>query len=102
MQAFHLGILCGLAFGVLTVISMLPLDFADKRAALLGAFFNRLSIGVMIGFMDRGRFGWATGLFTGVLLSLPEAIITKAYAPIMIIGTAGGALIGWIVGHFGV
>jgi hypothetical protein len=102
MQALHLGILCGLAFGVLTVLSMLPLDFPDKRSALLGAFLNRFAIGVMIGFMDRGRIGWATGLFTGILLSLPDAIITKAYAPIMIAGTAGGALIGWIVGHFGV
>jgi hypothetical protein len=55
----------------------------------------------MIAFMDRGRIGWATGLLTGLLLSLPDAIITKAYAPILIVGTIGGAVIGWIVHAFG-
>jgi hypothetical protein len=36
-----------------------------------------------------------------VLLSLPDAIITKTYAPILTLGAIGGALIGWIVGRFG-
>jgi hypothetical protein len=102
MPAFHLGIVCGFVFGIVVVAMMLPMKFPDKRAALLGAFFNRLAIGVMIGFMDRGRIGWATGLVTGLLLSLPEAIVTKAYVPILVIGTAGGAVIGWIVHRFGV
>jgi len=101
MPTFHLGILCGVIFGIAVVLMMLPMPFPDKQAALLGAFFNRLAIGVMIGFMERGRIGWATGLITGLLLSLPEAIITKAYAPILIIGTVGGAVIGWIVHKFG-
>jgi hypothetical protein len=102
MTAFHLGIVCGLVFGIVVVAMMLPMQFPDKRAALLGAFFNRFAIGVMIALMDRGRIGWATGLITGLLLSLPEAIITKAYAPILVIGTIGGAVIGWIVHRFGV
>lgn len=102
MPAFHLGIVCGLVFGGVVVAMMLPMQFPDKRAALLGAFFNRFAIGVMIALMDPGRIGWATGLITGLLLSLPEAIITKAYAPILVIGTVGGALIGWIVHRFGV
>jgi hypothetical protein len=102
MSTFHLGVLCGLAFGILAVAMMLPMQFPDKTAALLGAFFNRFAIGVMIGFMDRGRIGWATGLITGLLLSLPDAIITKAYVPIIVVGMAGGAAIGWIVHRFGV
>jgi hypothetical protein len=101
MPSFHLGILCGLVFGLAAAGAMLPMQFPDKRAALLGAFFNRFAIGVMIAFMDRGRIGWATGLFTGLLLSLPDAIITKAYVPILIVGTIGGAIIGWIVHAFG-
>jgi hypothetical protein len=36
---------------------MHPLKSAEKRAALLGAFFNRFAIGVMVAFMDRGRIG---------------------------------------------
>lgn len=101
MPAFHLGIICGLVFGALSVAAMLPLKFADKRAALLAAFFNRFAIGFCIGLMPQGRIGWATGLAIGLLLSLPEAIVTNAYAPIMLIGTAGGALIGWIIGTYG-
>jgi len=37
----------------------------------------------------------------GLLLSVPDALITKAYAPIIGMGTAGGLLIGFLVGHFG-
>ena len=101
MTAFHLGIVCGLIFGIVVVAMMLPMQFPDRNAALLGAFFNRFSIGVMIAFMDRGRVGWVTGLITGLLLSLPDAIITRAYVPILVIGTIGGAVIGWIVHRFG-
>jgi hypothetical protein len=36
-----------------------------------------------------------------VLLSLPDAIITKAYAPILILGAVGGVVIGLIVGKWG-
>jgi hypothetical protein len=35
-------------------------------------------------------------------VSLPDAIITKAYAPILVMGTVFGALIGWAVGTWGV
>lgn len=42
-----------------------------------------------------------SGLVSGVLLSLADAIITKAYAPILVLGAIGGTLIGWIVQHFG-
>lgn len=100
MRSIHLGLICGVVFGALSAASMIPLSFPDKRAALLGAFFNRFAIGVVIGFMQPGAVGWATGLLMGLLLSLPDAIITKAYAPILIIGSAGGALIGWVVHRF--
>jgi uncharacterized membrane protein len=41
----------------------------------------------------------ATGILVGLLTSLPDAIITKAYAPIMITGLVFGAIAGWIVGR---
>jgi hypothetical protein len=37
---------------------------------------------------------WARGLVVGLLVSLPDALVTKAYAPILIIGSIGGLLIG--------
>ncbi len=80
---------------------MIPLSFPDKRAALLGAFINRFSIGFVIGAITLPWPGWATGLLVGVLLSLADAIITKAYAPILILGAVGGAITGWVVQRFG-
>jgi hypothetical protein len=37
------------------------------------------------------------GVFIALLLSLPAAIISKAYAPILIVGAIGGAIIGGII-----
>jgi hypothetical protein len=45
--------------------------------------------------------GWLTGLIFGLLLSLPDAIITKAYAPILGLGTIGGLIIGAVVAAWG-
>ena len=101
MPRLYLGILCGLIYGALSAASMMPLAFPDKRAALLGAFINRLSIGVVIGAVVLPWPGWAVGLCMGILLSLADAIITKAYAPILILGALGGTVIGFVVGRFG-
>lgn len=108
MSRLTLGILAGVVYGALSAASMLPLQFPDKRAALLGAFLNRLVIGVVIGAVigapqvDALRWPpWAVGLVTGVLLSAADAVITKAYAPILVLGALGGGVIGWLVGRFG-
>ena len=101
MSRLLLGGICGLVYGALSVASMMPLPFPDKRAALLGAFFNRFGIGFVIGAARLPLPGWASGLVLGLLLSLPDAIVTKAYAPILIFGAVGGMIIGWIVGRWG-
>ena len=41
------------------------------------------------------------GLGVGVLLSAADAVITKAYAPILVLGAVGGAVIGWMIGRVG-
>lgn len=101
MPTPHLGMLCGIAFGLLSVGIMLPMQFPDKRAALTAAFANRLAIGICIGLIEPGRIGWATGLAVAILISFPDAIITKAYVPILTVGAMGGAVIGWILHMFG-
>jgi hypothetical protein len=101
MARLTLGILCGLVFGGLAVATMIPLSFDDKRAAMLGAFLNRFAIGVVIGAAVLPLPGWLSGMIFGLLLSLPDAIITKAYAPILGLGTLGGLLIGVVVGTWG-
>jgi uncharacterized membrane protein len=101
MNRILLGALCGIVYGALSAASMLPLQFEDKMAALAGAFLNRFGIGFVIGAARLPLPSWAAGLVFGILLSLPDAIITKAYAPILILGALGGALIGLIVGRWG-
>lgn len=92
------GLISGTVFGAVSVAMMLPMSFPDKRAALLAAFLNRFAIGLVIGGVVIPDWpGWATGLLFGLLLSMPAALITKAYAPILIIGAVGGVIIGGII-----
>jgi len=107
MSRLTFGLLAGLIYGALSAASMLPLTFPDKRAALLGAFLNRLTIGVVIGAtvgapqVDALRLPpWIIGAVVGLLLSAADAVITKAYAPILILGVIGGGVIGWLTGRF--
>jgi hypothetical protein len=80
---------------------MIPLEFSDKKAALAGAFLNRFSIGFVIGAARLPMPGWASGLVFGLLLSLADAIITRVYVPIILLGAVGGAIIGAIVSKWG-
>ena len=89
MSRLTLGVICGVVYGALSAASMIPLSFPDKRAALIGAFINRFSIGCVIGAISVPWPGWLSGLVVGILLSLADAIITKAYAPILILGAIG-------------
>jgi hypothetical protein len=100
MSPLSIGVLGGVVFGIVAVLSMLPLTFADKRAALIAAFFNRFAIGFAIGAANLPWPGWIVGLTFGLLLSTPDAIITKAWAPIIGMGALGGTLIGLAVDHW--
>jgi hypothetical protein len=104
MSPLSLGIICGIVFGLLAAASMMSMTLPDKRAAQLGAFFNRSAIGFAIGaawgspqLMALHLPGWSVGMAFGFVLSAADAIITKAYVPILVIGTVGGGIIGWII-----
>ena len=101
MSKLLLGTICGLIFGAVDVLLMIPLSFSDKTAAMTGAFINRFAIGFVIGATNLQLPGWARGLLFGLLLSLPDAIITKAWAPIIGTGIVGGLIIGFVVGRWG-
>jgi hypothetical protein len=100
MSRLSFGFLAGVVYGTLAVATMIPLSFPDKRAALLGAFINRFAIGLLIPIVALPGPRWAIGLVLGVLLSLPDGIITKAFAPIVGMGALGGLLIGWLAGRY--
>jgi hypothetical protein len=91
------GVVAGLVFGAVAVGMMLPMPFPDKRTALLGAFVDRLGIGIVIGCVQLPWSGWLAGLLFGLLLSLHSAVITKAYVPILVMGGIGGLVIGGLL-----
>ena len=101
MNRITLGIICGLAFGLLDIALMMPMSFPDKRVALTGAFLDRFAIGFLVCVVDLPLPGWACGLIVALLVSLPSAVVTKAYAPILIMGAIGGVIIGIIRAKFG-
>ncbi len=97
MSRIKTGLVTGLVFGVLDIIPMLFMDLPDRNIAIIGAFLNRFAIGFLIPNTTLPLPGWLTGLLVALLLSLPDAIITGAYAPILGLGMVGGMVIGSIV-----
>ena len=100
MNPLKFGLLAGAVFGSVTALSMLPLQFADKPTALMGAFLSRFAIGFLIPQCTMPVSGIAKGALVGLLISMPDAVITKGYVPIIGMGVLGGAVIGWLVARF--
>lgn len=91
------GLIAGIIFGIVDIIPMFfMVGLADKTSAIIGAFVNRFAIGLLIFTTDFPMKGWLKGVVIGLLLSLPDAIITKAYGPILGVGIVGGVIIGFI------
>ena len=93
------GLVAGLAFGIVVVALMIPHQFPDKRAALTAAFLDRFAIGFVIGVIDLTWPRWIVGVFVGLLLSAPSAVITKAWGPILGMGAIGGLIVALIMPH---
>jgi hypothetical protein len=99
MNPVVLSLICGVGFGALAVVLMLPMKFPDKRTALTAAFASRFAIGFVIPLVALPVPGFIKGAIIGLLMSLPDAIVTKAYVPILAVGVVGGAIIGFIAGN---
>jgi hypothetical protein len=95
-----LGAVCGIGFGIVAVLMMTPLAFEDKVSAMTAAFISRFSIGFFIGATKLPLPNWAGGLMIGLLVSLPDAIVTGAFIPILPMGALGGIIIAFIVGKW--
>lgn len=99
MDAVTLGLLAGLVFGLFSALIMVPMKFDNRKEkweALTSAFVDRFMIGLIVPNLTFGLDPVISGLLLGIGLSLPSAIITRAYAPIMVIGAIGGLIIGYI------
>ncbi len=100
MNKILLGTICGLVFGIIDVLVMIPLKYENNRKrneAMSAAFTERFMIGFIIPNVSLGIHPALTGLLLGFGLSLPSAIITRVYAPIIGIGIVGSTIIGFIV-----
>ena len=98
MSPVVFGLLAGLVFGVVDVLLMIPLKMEGKPTAMAGAFAGRFAIGFLVPVVSLPLPAWAIGGLVGLLLSVPDAIITKAYVPVLVIGTVGGLLVGLATG----
>ena len=95
MNRIALGILLGLGCGVVDVLIMLPMSFSDKPTALAAAFSSRFAIGFVAANVTLPLHPALAGALIGLLISIPDAIVTKAYVPIIVTGLIFGALSGW-------
>jgi len=93
------SLIAGLAFGAVSAGSMIKLEAPSarqKREAMAAAFLERFFTGFAIGPVARGL--GANGLLVGALLgigfSVPTALVTRAYLPIVAMGTVGGLAVG--------
>jgi hypothetical protein len=100
LNRLRLGALLGVTVGVIDVLLMLPLKFEDRTSALLGAFCSRFALGFFAATVRLPMSPIVSGILVGLLTSLPDAIITKAYVPIMVTGVIFGAVCGWLVGRW--
>ena len=100
MNPILVGLIAGVVFGCVDVALMLPMDFPDKKTALIAAFCSRFAIGFLIPLIRMPIHPVAVGVLVGLLISLPDAIITKSYLPILASGLIGGAIIGWTASRF--
>lgn len=94
MNHIVLGLMLGVLAGTIVVALMLPMTFPDKRAALSAAFVSRFSIGFLTANTVLPIHPAATGALIGLFLSIPDAIVTRAYLPVLVIGTILGTLCG--------
>ncbi|MBK9256566.1 MAG: hypothetical protein IPM42_13845 [Saprospiraceae bacterium] len=88
------GLIAGTIFGIVSIIPMFFMTFEDKTRAISASFISRFAIGFIIFNMELPIPNWLKGGLVGLILSLPDALITKKYAPILGLGLIGGIICG--------
>lgn len=94
MNNIHKGIIAGTIFGIVSIIPMFFMTFDDKTNAITASFISRFAIGFIIFNMQLPIPNWLKGGLVGFVLSLPDAIITQKYGPILGLGLIGGIICG--------
>jgi hypothetical protein len=91
------GIIAGIAFGIVSIIPMFFMKFENKHTAIIASFISRFSIGFIIFNLNVPGAGWLKGIIVGLVLSIPDALITKQYKPIIGLGIVGGLVCGLFI-----
>ena len=96
MNRLILGILCGIAFGLIDVLMTVFGNHPDRTTGmLLQAFFSRFAIGFLAANVSLRVYPALAGAIVGLLISLPDAFALKSYVGILGTGLIFGALAGW-------
>jgi hypothetical protein len=93
MNRLALGIVFGVAFGILDVL--MTLRGNHPTSVLCQAFFSRFALGVLATTVDWRMNPVITGALVGVLVSLPDAFALKSYTGILLSGVVFGAVAGF-------
>jgi hypothetical protein len=102
MNRIVLGILCGVAFGVIDVLMTVFGNHPDRTTGmLLQAFSSRFAIGLLAASVSLRVHPALAGAIVGLLISLPDAFALKAYAGILGTGLIFGAIAGWAASAWG-
>lgn len=88
------GLIAGAIFGIVSIIPMFFMNFEDKTRAMTASFISRFAIGFIIFNMELPIPNWLKGGLVGLVLSLPDALVTKQYGPILGLGLMGGIVCG--------
>ena len=93
------ALIAGLIVGTVDTLVMVPLPFPSpeaKRTAMIAAFIERFFLGFVVGPVAAGLDANAilVGAVLGLGLSVPTALITKSYVPIVALGLLGGVTVG--------
>jgi hypothetical protein len=94
MNNIEKGLVAGLLFGIVSIIPMFFMSFENKNRAMVASFVSRFAIGFIIFNLQLPIPGWLKGASVGFILSLPDAIITKKYSPVLALGLIGGLVCG--------
>jgi predicted outer membrane lipoprotein len=102
MNRLVLGILLGVAFGVIDVVLTLSGEHPERTPTmLLQAFSSRFAIGVVSANIVLPMHPALAGALVGVLISLPDAFALHSYVGIIGTGLIFGAVGGWIAQAWG-
>jgi hypothetical protein len=102
MNRITLGILCGIAFGVIDVLMTVFGNHPERTTGmLLQAFTSRFAIGLLAANVSLRVHPVVAGAAVGLLISLPDAFALKSYAGILGTGLIFGAIAGWAANAWG-